>query len=149
MNPDESVVVCPSGLVTITAAVPELLEGVTQLISLSLTKLTLVQATPPTVTEIPETKPPPLTVIVVPPERGPPMGSMEEMESPVLTCSGLSPPIHPDRKISKKLRQMVKFNEPRLFGFVAVIVLAFVSSTDASSSRLHRYRLRFQVYCSI
>ena len=79
MKPDESVAVCPSGLVTTTATVPAVPEGVTQLISLALTKFTLVQAEPPTETVTPETKSPPLMVIVVPPARGPPMGAMEEM----------------------------------------------------------------------
>ena len=79
MNPDESVAVCPSGLVTTTSTAPAVPEGVTQLISLVLTKLRPVQTDPPTVTETPKTKSPPLMVIVVPPERGPLMGAMEEM----------------------------------------------------------------------
>ena len=79
MKPDEAVAVCPSGLVTTTAALPAVLEGVTQLIWLNLAKFTLVQAAPPTVTVTSGTKPLPLMVIVVPPKRGPLMGAMEEM----------------------------------------------------------------------
>ena len=84
MKPDEAVTVCPSGLVTITVFVPAVSEGVTQVSSLALTKLTLVQADPPTETVTPDTKPPPLMVIVVPPVRGPPMGAMEEMVGGIL-----------------------------------------------------------------
>ena len=84
MKPDESVAVCPSGLVTTTSTAPAVPEGVTQLISLALTKFTLVQADPPTVTVTPDTKLPPLMVIVVPPEAGPLMGAMEEMVGGVL-----------------------------------------------------------------
>src|SRR6478672_13779540 len=70
---------CPSGFVTVTVTVPtELTAGVTALIEVLLTNVTLLAASDPNCTVAPETKFVPVRVTVVPPVIGPEVGDMDE-----------------------------------------------------------------------
>lgn len=81
MNPPVLVTVCPSPLVTTTFAAPAEPAGVVAVIEVEDTKVTLVAATPPTVTpkDAPDAKPVPVMVIDVPPAPDPVEGEMPEI----------------------------------------------------------------------
>jgi hypothetical protein len=65
-----------SGFVTTTLCAPAVPVGVTALIEVALTKVTLVAEVPPTLTVAPLTKAVPVMVTEVPPVSGPELGEI-------------------------------------------------------------------------
>jgi hypothetical protein len=71
------VALCPPGLVTVTFTAPELWAGVTAVMVVLLTTVTLLAAVEPKVTVAPDWKLVPVSWIEVPPEIVPEFGEME------------------------------------------------------------------------
>src|SRR5579871_6020440 len=83
VKPEATVALCPSELVTVTLTTPAACAGVTAVILVLLTTVTLVAGVLPKVTVAPDSKPVPLSVTVVPPAVEPLVGETVFSTGPV------------------------------------------------------------------